>query len=333
MRRLWLVGFVLVVLLVALGGVALANGGPHGSYDLTTDSCAACHRTHTAVAPQLLANSNTALCMTCHGTGGAGSDVNVNDGIYEGTTQGTQNAGLNGGGFTNAKQDTTLTGPLSGTVTSLHNVQGTASYTATATMWGAGAINSGAGSAFDLYCTSCHDPHGSNNYRALKETVNSVPVTVTLTDEITKSYTVATYFTTTVGTGQWQISSFCAACHTRYLATAAGSGENSSGDSFFAYRHRIDATSTVAVNGITYTFPSTLSLPVSTANGGSPSTSPDNRSMVCLTCHYAHGSAATMEGKSGAVPWPGGASGPGGSGRSSLLRLNNRGVCQDCHTK
>ncbi|MCL4553448.1 MAG: hypothetical protein M1305_07905, partial [Candidatus Marsarchaeota archaeon] len=148
--------------------------------------------------------SNTALCLTCHGAGATGASTDITDGIYTGTTKGTQNAGLNGGGFTYAKQDTALSGvPVSGTVSSLHNVQGTPNYTSTATMWGSGAINSGAGSAFDLYCTSCHDVHGNSNYRILKTVVNSVPVTVTQTDESNKSYTTPRYYKPTAGTGQW----------------------------------------------------------------------------------------------------------------------------------
>jgi hypothetical protein len=53
----------------------------------------------------------------------------------------------------------------------------------------------------------------------------------------------------------------------------------------------------------------------------------------CLSCHVAHGSSATMGTNSGAVPWPGGGTTPAGNARSSLLRVDNRGVCQSCHNK
>lgn len=66
--------------------------------------------------------------------------------------------------------------------------------------------------------------------------------------------------------------------------------------------------------------------------------------MECLTCHRAHGTAATMTGYAN-TNWQivGGKAVPGspnsGSGgvapanSSALLRQNNRGVCEDCHNK
>ena len=317
--------------------VASADGGPHGGYTGTTDACAGCHRTHTAPGPKLLVSSNTALCLTCHGATATGSSVDVESGICRGTTaHSVQNHGLNSGGFTRAMQDTSLSGtPAAASVTSVHRVQGMPGYSSTAQAWGAGAVNttSTPGQPFDLYCTSCHDPHGARNYRLLRTTVNGKPVSVTQTDETSKDYTAPHYYKPTAGSGQWEIANLCGACHTRYVATASASGETSSTDAIFAYRHRIEAPCGATLNGLSYTFPTTLALPVSTTAGGAPTTSPDNRSMVCLTCHFAHGTTATMGKNSGAVAWPGGATAPNGNGRSSLLRLDNRGVCENCHSK
>ena len=57
-----------------------ATGAPdaiHGPYSITTDQCAACHRGHTAQAPNLLVKgSQSALCFTCHGAA-AGATTNV----------------------------------------------------------------------------------------------------------------------------------------------------------------------------------------------------------------------------------------------------------------
>jgi predicted CXXCH cytochrome family protein len=58
----------------------------------------------------------------------------------------------------------------------------------------------------------------------------------------------------------------------------------------------------------------------------------------CLTCHYAHGTTATMSGYANSAkptdPWPD--TGDGGvqpTTSSALLRADNRTVCQACHNK
>jgi predicted CXXCH cytochrome family protein len=66
----------------------LADGGPHqtvvnsGTSSLTADSCAGCHRAHTAQGEFLLAAQNEeALCFSCHGNGGTGATTDVEWGI------------------------------------------------------------------------------------------------------------------------------------------------------------------------------------------------------------------------------------------------------------
>ncbi len=46
-----------------------------------------------------------------------------------------------------------------------------------------------------------------------------------------------------------------------------------------------------------------------------------------------HGTPASMGAYSGAVQWPDGTTTPNGNNRSSLLRVDNRGVCELCHVK
>jgi predicted CXXCH cytochrome family protein len=157
--------------------------------------CAGCHRAHTAKAEYLLKQAQPGLCYTCHG--GAGSFLDVVDGVLPGTT-----SALRGGGFAyslidgtagkmtvttaGAKSSAALPGTVAAPVTSRHQIDGVT----TGTMWGNGAISAtegGQGTPVDvatatnkakagdaglygvtLECGSCHDPHGNGNYRILK---------------------------------------------------------------------------------------------------------------------------------------------------------------------
>ena len=156
---------------------ASANGGPHGNYTLTTSSCAGCHRAHTAVGPDLLkVESVYALCTTCH-SGSVSTDV-----VHGRLTTGTGNTPLNGGGFEQAMANSNGT---FGPVTSSHTVAdlpvippgGGAATPATGqgTAWGSQngdgtpAGDVGVGVQGELECTSCHNPHGSTNYRILTD--------------------------------------------------------------------------------------------------------------------------------------------------------------------
>jgi predicted CXXCH cytochrome family protein len=286
--------------------VVSADNGPHGGggFDPTADACAGCHRAHTADQASLLAGS-AELCSSCHDSAGSGADTNVWDGVYlerdgnaESPTEGVASRGLKGGGVINAVMNTDLAAGVSAPVTSNHTFDG-----ASGTAWGNGATNSGAGPAINLDCSSCHDPHGNGNYRILKPRPKDSGATgnVNVTDENLKHYTVADasnkyYGEAYPGDVSVEISNWCAQCHTRYLANGDAGG-TSSGDDIFMYRH--------------------------VSNGESQ--------VNCLTCHVAHGTSASMGAQSGAVQWPDGTMVASGDARSSLLRLDNRGVCYQCH--
>ena len=339
MKRLIGAGGMLALVLVAgfwSAGSASADGGVHvqGS-GATTDSCAGCHRAHTATADKLLKTSQTAICYTCHGATGTGATTAVETGTSYATASTVHGAGgsggtgaLRAGGFAYARINSTdaslpaAGGDSIGTstilpiaaasaaqpVTSAHTVDGTAG-----TLWGNGALNSGAGGtvgSYNLACGSCHDPHGNGNFRTLRPSpTGSGAAAVNVPDETGPATTAPRAYSTTdylrpfgglTGTGAGQnISNWCATCHTRYLA----GGSSSSGDTIFAFRHQVDTTAAT-------------------------SSAPE-----CTTCHAAHGTNASSAGlNSGSVPWPGGGAATPAT-NSRLLKMDNRGICQKCHNR
>lgn len=186
----------LIILAVAVAaglllapGVAFANYSIHGSYTMSTDACAGCHRAHTAASPitwvdttgadnsaLLVATSSTynsssikEFCYTCHGDSTEGADTNVEAGVFEGDDEyNDPNEPLNGGAF--------------GSATSSH-----AADPADWKAYGGGTTGLDAdgypvgGFWVTVSCTVCHDVHGSSNYRLLKDaiTVNlDAPYTV-----------------------------------------------------------------------------------------------------------------------------------------------------------
>jgi predicted CXXCH cytochrome family protein len=200
-----------LMLLVAAGSLwlflaavpVLADGGPHvaainnGTSGLNADSCAGCHRAHRAQGEYLLlADSGTALCLTCHGATGLGSTVDVENGMQY--TLGTTNVRgdtvlgyTRGGGFVTARigsgeavrigymRTATDVSQLakvpvrtagSQPVTSAHlpNVGGVVG-AADGVAWGNGpnSTTAYAGPAVELECGTCHNPHGNGQYRIL----------------------------------------------------------------------------------------------------------------------------------------------------------------------
>jgi predicted CXXCH cytochrome family protein len=360
---------IAIVMLAGLSGGAgtvSADGGPHiatGS-NATPDKCAGCHRIHTGANEYLLKEAGTVeeFCYSCHGNGGPGSDLAVQEGTYygeggAGDPYGGKTAsttlGLRAGGFEEARINTedpnnalpapTPVGyavtigvlPVAEPVNSRHTLE-----TAT-TLWGNGAIDSGAGPAFTLECTTCHDPHGNGNYRILRTIpTGSGGAGYAIPDTYGSTYTTSNYFSmnfgalpanlpagSTVPAGASILvdsSKWCAQCHTRYLARggrtvppAEEASRADSGDDIFAFRH--------------------------TSAGYSISSSTGQISFVtraCITCHASHGSNSSMPGNvaegttySSSVEWPDGSlSNATDPQRASMLKMDNRGMCKKCHS-
>jgi len=223
-RRLSLIlmGGALWLILAAVP--ALADGGPHvkdlnnGSTGITADSCAGCHRAHTAQGPMLInAADEEALCMTCHGAAGAGATTDVASGLqYRLAARGATPllGALRSGGFVTAaidssnparwfqatglaaaadqwakvgvRTDAGLVAPLP--VTSAHlnlpeNGLGapTVAWGNADAAWETGNGLLGPGPTVTLGCASCHNPHGNGQYRILNPIPNATATAGTFT--------------------------------------------------------------------------------------------------------------------------------------------------------
>lgn len=325
-----------------------ANNGPHGNYSPTTDKCAGCHRTHTATQGNLLKGNTIAdLCFSCHGSGGPGANTNVVDGRLE-----PSGMPLNGGGFVNFQGSPT---------TSRHTYDGSqhpawgsdtpwSSYSGCLGCHGPwyqqwpgaptfypGPGNqpgqmAGAGNVQMLVtCVSCHDAHGARSYRLLTNRVMAdvieyqdptLPGYVqVVSNEVGGLNPDQTGYVPNYTERRYRdgMTSWCASCHYLYqqrqsdpavpFDAADGLGAQ------IRYRHSI--TVTLSSQGLT------TSLPLQQPSGYSVTQQPTDK-VACITCHYAHGSNVRMIGYAANVA---------PTNDSALLRMDNRGVCEDCHKK
>jgi predicted CXXCH cytochrome family protein len=275
-KRFSLVALLALVVVLGTASAAFANFGPHGGYATDTDACAGCHRAHTSYSTlgwtdqqggdrttALLvsnASSMTEFCYACHGNAAPGAGTNVQSGVFDSgpTTAGgatpngtttfsksfsTANAPLNGGGFEK------VGGTGGSAIQSSHMMDPSTSNTALSNIlikWG----NANLAPMSNFTCTDCHDPHGSTNYRLLKDQLagagdmtnfvisneKNFPVTgfrrgpdgVTDIADYVPNYTSAYYAKSAANKG---ISAWCAGCHTVYNNEAGGlTGANSTYD-------------------------------------------------------------------------------------------------------
>ncbi len=306
-RRTALVLTVFAIMLTWVGFAGADTSGPHGKYTSDTSTCAQCHRTHTSNANNLIkfvltgnGNATYKTCIYCHSSVGQ-SKYDVVDGMIKGTTG---NYAANGGGFENM---TVIEGTAEVVetvyTTSRHDVanpEGTKVAAPGGSQREAGKI--------EMTCTSCHNLHGSTNSRLLRTVIATVYSDDTVREIDTSGVVVSVYGELENETVAYNdaMNNFCGACHNDYNVAQVASGDNDSG--LFEpskKRHRVG-------------------MPTNTASGFDaaklilPLTTSENVS--CLTCHYAHGSAAQVS--AGTDP-----------NGSTLLRLDERGVCQNCHNK
>jgi predicted Fe-S protein YdhL (DUF1289 family) len=408
-RKLTIAFALAVLVALSVPAAAYANFAIHGNYTADTDACAGCHRAHTSVSTitwttgandqrsALLVSSATQMwefCYACHDATSQGADTNVEQGLYEGTDYGDQFEILNGGGFDSLDQTAT---------TSTHMYNGAS--------WGAygggyfggtpypdgqiAGADIGESVPVKMDCASCHDPHGSANYRILKnqangnwvggydpaspDPVNPIPdgwvssvepgwpvggfQLHTAYPAYVPNYTTPLYAkgrnTTSMGSAtatQTGMSGWCAGCHQTYLRnsneefsktvsgvtttyTASASVYNAGDGGGLKLRHRhpinveldnFDGAMELVVDS---------GLPLAHALGEVAATPEGSDWIECLTCHRAHGTAATMGGYASAagaasvVDTDGVARNLFPGSESALLRRDNRGVCEACHNK
>lgn len=276
----------------------IENG--HANYADDTNQCKLCHITHTAEGKSLMAQSSIKeLCYTCHGGAATGSRYNVEQGTV--MSGGTMNWG-----------DKTITVPtyrraLGGAFTGGGQSWNNLSSTSTHDVLNENQIQlaPGGGGNMTLSCISCHNAHSSdNNYRMLNDFDNTISVNA-----------FAYYNTTASSINDFQeignyldngLNSFCSKCHSDYQVGAGGGYTTEES----VYRHATDVPLTWEGDTLTTT------LPVFTQGVGG------EQRIFCGTCHYAHGT--TVEGTNLKED---------GTESTVLKRLDNMGVCENCHKK
>jgi hypothetical protein len=373
LKRFLVVLSLALVLSLAFAGAAFANFGPHGGYIEDTDSCAGCHRAHTSFSdvtfrpritppgwddadnPSALlvgsAATMTEFCNACHGDLAPGASTNVVSGIFDSgpstpddpggdgvpnayVTASTFGAPLNGGGFSEAASivdwETSATAAFEA-VTSTHSME------RVGVLWGAG--NTVVGNTMNLNCASCHDPHGSSNYRLLKDDVNGQAVGGYAPDGTPTGmvFSVETGYDDVYASGGWlkhqpgqdqmavyvpdytsgssdiragvagaSLSAWCSACHQQYDEQSgpynyAGFEGGGAVGSQTRHRHPVDITLTQGDDILQIAAQADGVLDRRIPLEVNPGVA-DNRQnqLGCLTCHYAHGSNAEMSGWSDA---------------------------------
>ncbi|MBI5696087.1 MAG: hypothetical protein HZC51_10170, partial [Nitrospirae bacterium] len=219
--------------------------GSHAGFTGNDGTCSDCHSMHSDGNAKLLkSDAETALCVNCHDNPGTSASPNPSHfdvwkgNVFDAPTSWFGTAGSFG----------TYDPADGGTAFSMHPVNSDA------------RVAPG-GSATVAHCGTCHDTHGSGNYRLLKKRLgDKTDITVTATvDEQgrTQSY----------GSG---MSDFCTACHKSYIQYGTSAGYT---------RHPVDVSLTAQELTNYNHFQGEKYLPLEAGN-----------KVTCTTCHFAHGS-------------------------------------------
>jgi len=213
----------------------------HGGFNGNNGDCSVCHSMHTKNNRKLLVESDeSALCYGCHAADGSRrSSFQQAQLVWKGDAPSypTQWDGT-GGSFGAFYNQTT-----GGSIMSHHAINKTDS-------------PAPGGTTTEHRCGTCHNPHGNNNYRLLRDDVNGASG-ISVKVDVMGNYSSG-------------ISSFCGACHTMYADTGSG---------VEGYRrHPVNVKLTAAEYGNL------------TGSHTEPKAQTESRGAMCLSCHFAHGS-------------------------------------------
>ena len=289
------------------------NVNVHDNYMSNTNLCKTCHVTHDGETDKLLNEPTaSAVCLTCH-EGLTNSKYDVINGYTK--TAGGIARSLGGAFAHNGVEGDPWNGA---STTSAHSIDETTPVSAP------GGLNA----SQPMGCTTCHSAHGTGNYRMLKKTImvpiapnTSIPANINV---------VAGAETKTPNSAETPVyisgmETLCQSCHADYTAAAGGggSGQEVQQRSQFGtpgmYRHPVNIAP--ADKGLT------TSLPLE----GTSIARDNTDKMMCLTCHYSHGSTVKDTNVSTVVAGDG--TSLDAKVSSDLKRSEGMNVCQDCHKK
>lgn len=283
----------------------------HGNFKSNTAMCAYCHSNHASLKEQLITETSYyQLCKLCHGTASTQSKYDVIKG----------KVAVNGG-FADS-----LAGPFEDGATSRHDANDSL------TRSPAGVPGSDPTKTLSLTCLSCHQGHAGNddNYRLLRKTMF---VDDAKTDGL-KTVNIdfdAFAITPSADSGErlYMVkgnTEFCSSCHLDY---DDGNAWEAGRDSRLTvneavYRHPTTVAGRVysiyGADGTKNLGPSPWGpLPLQyNALEAKPNQQDKRTSVVCSTCHFAHGTTKQFNTE---------------TGNKYILRLDNYGTCQSCHQK